>query len=181
MLLTYQASRCIRPLQINLFSLWSSVPVCFHDSIYEDYAVICINFHGGNASCVVLKSRTEFQAFQTPFITVPARYSVKVAFTSHLHHIATSNEDPNHHDENDKVRNRTTKTGPRKTAKNTTRSEIKHAAIEGIIGIKQSSPLKVSYTYCTFSNLKFFSFSYWRTIRSLLTTHERFTAKGITT
>ena len=88
-----------------------------------------MNFHGGNASCVVLKSGTEFYAFQTPFITVPARYSVKVAFTSHLHHIATSNEDPDHHDENDKVRSRMTKTEPRKAAKNTTRSEIKLARI----------------------------------------------------
>lgn len=34
------------------------------------------------------------------------------------------------------LKNRMTKTGPRKAAKNTTRSEIKHAAIEGIIGIK---------------------------------------------
>ena len=35
----------------------------FHDSIYEDYAVICVNFRGGNDSCVVLKSETELYAF----------------------------------------------------------------------------------------------------------------------
>ena len=35
----------------------------FHDSIYEDYAVISVNFRGGNDCCVVLKSRTEFYAF----------------------------------------------------------------------------------------------------------------------
>ena len=35
----------------------------FHRSIYEDYAVICVNFHGGNVCCIVPKSGTEFQAF----------------------------------------------------------------------------------------------------------------------
>ena len=35
----------------------------FHDSIYENCAVICVNFHGGSYYCVVLKSGTVFYAF----------------------------------------------------------------------------------------------------------------------
>ena len=42
----------IRPLQTVSGPPPASV---FHDSIYEDSAVICVNFHGGNECCAVLK------------------------------------------------------------------------------------------------------------------------------
>ena len=53
----------IRPFQINLVH---RPHLFFHDSIYEDYAVTCVNFRGGNDCCVVLKSGTEFCAFTGP-------------------------------------------------------------------------------------------------------------------
>ena len=52
----------VTPLQL-IFSFWSFTHVCFHDSIYENYTVICVNFYEGNDCCVVLKSGTEFYAF----------------------------------------------------------------------------------------------------------------------
>ena len=54
--------RHIRSLQINLWLLVLRSHV-FHDSIYEDYAVICVNFREGNDCCVVLKSGMELYAF----------------------------------------------------------------------------------------------------------------------
>ena len=44
--------------------IWSTARVCFSMiQIYEDYALICVNFRGGNDCCVVLKNGTEFYAF----------------------------------------------------------------------------------------------------------------------
>ena len=55
----------LRQLQINFWFLRGPPPSSiFHDSIYEDYAVICVDFCGVNDCCVVLKSETEFYAFE---------------------------------------------------------------------------------------------------------------------
>ena len=50
----------IRPLQTVSGPPPASV---FHDSIYEDSAVICVNFHEGNDCCAVLKSGTKFYMY----------------------------------------------------------------------------------------------------------------------
>jgi len=54
----------LRQLQINLWFLVLRLRLFCYDSIYEDYAVICVDFRGVNDCCVVLKSETEFYAFE---------------------------------------------------------------------------------------------------------------------
>ena len=46
-----------------IFSFGPPLASVFHDSIYEDSAVICVNFHGGNDCCAVLKSGTKFYMY----------------------------------------------------------------------------------------------------------------------
>jgi len=44
-------------------TLWSFACICFSMIQFMRTTVICMNFHGGNDCCVVLKSGTKFYAF----------------------------------------------------------------------------------------------------------------------